>query len=190
MPQTTPAADEIIEIAVNAVGSECDSMRAALDQLDAAVYITDAQGQVTFFNRACIGFAGRIPVAGEDRWCVTWKLYTENGEPLPHDQCPMAVAIREKRAIRGVEAVAERPDGSRIAFMPFPTPVLDEEGNLVGAVNLLVDISGRKHGGQLLAQAERCRRLAGSVNDQHTVHTLTAMAAEYETQAKALQRPN
>ena len=55
----------------------------------------------------------------------------------------MAVAIRERRAVRGVEAVAERPDGTRINFMPFPTPVFDDQGQLAGAVNLLLDITER-----------------------------------------------
>jgi hypothetical protein len=32
---------------------------------------------------------------------------------MPLDQCPMAIALKEKRPIRGAEAVAERPDGTR-----------------------------------------------------------------------------
>ena len=49
---------------------------------------------------------------GSDEWCVTWKLYWPDGTPLPHDQCPMAVALKEGRAIRNAEAIAERPDGT------------------------------------------------------------------------------
>ena len=64
---------------------------------------------------------------------------------MPHDQCPMAVAIRERRSVRGLDAVAERPDGTRVPFIPFPTPMFDSDGQFVGAVNLLVDISERKH---------------------------------------------
>jgi PAS domain S-box-containing protein len=57
----------------------------------------------------------------------------------------MAVAIRERRSVRGQDAVAERPDGTRVPFIPFPTPMFDSNGQFVGAVNLLVDISERKH---------------------------------------------
>jgi two-component sensor histidine kinase len=46
--------------------------------------------------------------------------------------------------VRGVEAQAERPDGTRWPFLPFPTPLRDLSGKLVGAVNMLVDISDRK----------------------------------------------
>jgi hypothetical protein len=52
----------------------------------------------------------------------------------------MAVAIHEDRRVRGVTAVAERPDGTRVHFRPFPTPLHDAYDNLVGAVNVLIDV--------------------------------------------------
>ena len=119
-------------------------LRELLEALPAAVYTTDAEGRVTFFNQAAVDLAGREPEIGSDQWCVTWKLYWPDGTPLPHSECPMAVAIKEGRAIRGVEAVAERPDGTRVPFIPFPTPLRNAEGKLVGAVNMLVDITDRK----------------------------------------------
>jgi PAS domain S-box-containing protein len=57
----------------------------------------------------------------------------------------MALAVKERRPIRGVEAVAERPDGSRVPFISHPTPLFDASGTFVGAVNMLVDITERKH---------------------------------------------
>ena len=119
-------------------------LRELLNALPAAVYTTDAEGRIDFYNEAAVEMSGRRPEIGQDQWCVTWKLYTPDGEFLPHDQCPMAVALKENRAIRGVEAVAERPDGTRIPFIPYPTPLHDASGKLIGAVNMLVDISHRK----------------------------------------------
>jgi two-component sensor histidine kinase len=72
------------------------------------------------------------------------KLFWPDGTPLRHEDCPMAVALKENRPVRNVEAVAERPDGSRICFMPYPTPLRDNSGRLIGAVNMLVDITIRK----------------------------------------------
>jgi len=57
---------------------------------------------------------------------------------------PMAIALKEDRVVRGMEAVAERPDGTRVPFIPYPTPIHDEAGRLIGAVNMLVDITDRK----------------------------------------------
>jgi PAS domain S-box-containing protein len=125
-----------------------------LEAIPAAVYTTDAEGRLTFFNQAAVDFSGRVPELGTDSWCVTWKLYNPDGSRLPHDQCPMAIALKEKRPVRGCEAVAERPDGSRRNFIPFPTPLFDESGNLVGAVNMLVDITDRKRAEWALRDSE------------------------------------
>src|ERR1043166_6332611 len=94
-------------------------LRAILEALPAAVYTTDAQGRITSFNEEAVRFSGRVPQLGTDSWCVSWKLYRADGTPLPHDQCPMAVAVREGRNIRGEELIAERPDGRRIWIAPY-----------------------------------------------------------------------
>jgi PAS domain-containing protein len=96
---------------------------AALDELPAAIYVTDADGVITCYNPVCIAVAGRVPRLVQDRWCVTWKLYTEDGTFPLHDQCLMADAILRQMPVRGVSAVAERPDGTRLNFLPFRPPV-------------------------------------------------------------------
>ena len=124
-----------------------DSQRQLEDLLaaiPAAIYTTDRHGKITYFNEAAVQLAGRTPVIGTDEWCVTWKLFWPDGTPLPHDQCPMAISLREGRPIRGYEAVAERPDGTRVPFIPYPTPMRDAAGNITGAINMLVDVSERK----------------------------------------------
>ena len=117
-----------------------------LDALPVAVYTTDAAGKITYYNRAAAELAGREPRIGEDEWCVTFRLFTVDGQELPHDQCPMAITLRENRPVRNVEAIAQRPDGTFFPFLPFPTPLRDERGNLVGAVNMLLDLTERKKG--------------------------------------------
>src|SRR5690348_4363884 len=123
-----------------------------IDALPAAIYTTDAEGWVTDFNPASIAFAGRTPVLGKDRWCVTWKLELTDGTYLPHDACPMATAIKEDRAIKGAEAVAVLPDGTRRIFQAYSTPLHDRHGRLAGAINMLVDITEKKRGELLMAE--------------------------------------
>jgi PAS domain S-box-containing protein len=117
--------------------------RQILDVLPAAVYTTNAAGQITYFNEAAAALWGCRPELGSSEWCGSWKLYWPDGRPLPHDQCPMAIALKEGRPIRGIGAIAERPDGSRVPFMPFPTPLYGASGELLGAVNMLVDVTDR-----------------------------------------------
>ena len=118
--------------------------RQILDALPAAIYTTDAEGTITYFNPAAMELAGNAPTIGKDKWCVTWRLRWPDGTLLPHDECPMAVALKEQRPVRNVEAFAERPDGTLIPFAPYPTPMFDSSGAMTGAVNMLVDISERK----------------------------------------------
>jgi PAS domain S-box-containing protein len=112
--------------------------------LPAAIYTTDAVGRITFYNEAAAELWGCRPEIGKSEFCGSWKLYWPDGSPLPHGECPMAVALKEQRMVRGMEAVAKRPDGTLVHFVPYPTLLFDESGTLVGAVNMLIDTSDRK----------------------------------------------
>ena len=121
------------------------SPRQLVDALPAAIYLTDSEGSITYFNDAAAALWGYRPKLNTDQWCGSWRLYSLDGTPMPHDQCPMAVALKQRRPIRGDRAVAARPDGSLVPFMAFPTPLYNTSGALVGAVNMLIDISERQH---------------------------------------------
>jgi PAS domain-containing protein len=176
--------EQLLDTALDALANGPD-WRGLLDELPVPIYTTDANGAVTYWNRACVDFAGREPELGQDRWCVTWQLYTTTGEPLAHEDCPMAQAIKQLRPIRDTIAIAERPDGSRVAFMPYPTPLFSDEGRLTGAVNLLVDVS-LQQSEALHEQAERCRRLAEATYDRATSKVLGDMASGFDKTADDL----
>src|SRR4051812_22330245 len=120
-----------------------------LQALGVAVYTTDADGRITFFNDAAAEFWGRRPELGEE-WCGSWRLYWGDGTPMQHAEGPLAIALREGRPVRGYDAIAERPDGTRVSFVPYPTPLYDATGTLVGAVNVLVDITERRRAEEAL----------------------------------------
>jgi len=182
LPGETP--QEVLDTALLAL-STVPAWRPVLDELPVPIYTTDADGAVTYWNRACVELAGRRPELGKDRWCVTWKIYTTTGEFLPHDQCPMAQAVRERRVIRDAVAIAERPDGTRRAFRPYPTPLFDADGELTGAINMLIDVTDEQSS-SLAAQAGRCRRLADAMYDRETIIVLTGMADRYEATVAGL----
>src|SRR5688500_3181545 len=126
--------------------------RELLEAVGLAVYTTDASGRIQLYNEAAAELWGRRPEVGKDLWCGSWRLYWPDGRPMSHDECPMAVALRENRLVRDVEILVERPDGSRRAILPYPTPLRDGDGKVVGAVNALVDITERKRAEQELAE--------------------------------------
>lgn len=116
-----------------------------LQYLPVAVYTTDAEGNLTFYNDAAAELWGHRPEIGASRWCGSWRVYTAAGEPLPHDQCPMAMMLREGRPRREAEAIMERPDGTRVPFTLYPTLLKDASGHVIGAIGLLQDGTERKH---------------------------------------------
>jgi PAS domain S-box-containing protein len=181
-----PEPEQMLESAVSALSSDGD-WRAVLDALPAPIYTTDHEGVVTYWNAACVEFAGREPRLERDRWCVMWQLYTMIGEPLKHEDCPMAQAIKQQTPIRDSIAIAERPDGTRLAFRPYPTPLFDDAGALTGAVNLLIDVT-EEQSEALHEQADRCRRLADALYSRESSDVLEGMATRFEQAADKLRR--
>ncbi|WP_245451102.1 PAS domain S-box protein [Borborobacter arsenicus] len=121
----------------------------ALDALPAAIYMTDAEGRLTYFNDAAAELWGYRPPLGKAQWCGSWQLQSADGHPLAHQDCPMAIAIKENRAIQAAPAIAVRPDGTSIPFLAFPAPLRDESGAVEGGVNLLIDISQHRKAEEL-----------------------------------------
>ena len=146
---TGEEAENVVPIAAALRQQELHHRRARrfhelLDALPAAVYTTDAAGRITYYNAAAAELWGHRPMLGSGEWCGSRKLYWPDATPMTHAECPMAVALKEDRPVRGMEGIVERPNGTRVPFIACPTPLHDETGRLVGAVNMLVDISERK----------------------------------------------
>ena len=132
------------EGAIDALKESEWSHRELVRALPTAAYRCDAQGRITLFNTAAVELWGRTPVIGSECWCGSYQIYRPDGTPLPLDACPMAVALREGRSVRDEEIVIARPDGTRRNVMPYPEPIWDTGGRIVGIVVMLLDITERK----------------------------------------------
>lgn len=145
------------------LGRQLDpTSREILNSLPIALYITDSEGRLTYFNPAATKLCGRTPQLGVDQWCIAWKIFQADGTPLTHDKCPMAVALQGGEIAEGMECLAERPDGSRFWFTAYPAILRDAEGKITGGINLLVDITNRKIAQRI---AERESRLLSAIVD-------------------------
>lgn len=112
-----------------------------LDHLPAAVYVCDADGYITMYNQAAARLWGRQPEIGKEQWCGSWKIYDTVGIPVSRDQCPMALVLRSGKPVSGFEIVIEQPGGQKRSVIPNIKPIFDEAGGLIGAINMLVDVT-------------------------------------------------
>ena len=135
-----------------------------VNSLPVPIYTCDNEGRITLYNKAAADLWGREPQIGKDLWCGSWKIYKPDGSPLPLDSCPMAVTLKERRPVFGEEIIVQRPDGERRHVAPNPHPLYNDAGKIIGAVNLLVDITDQKRATLALAESEeRFRTLANNV---------------------------
>ena len=137
------------------------ALRDLLGALPAAIFTADPEGRLTYYNQGAAELWGSEPELGKDRWWFNCRFYRADGTRMPRGECPTEVALKEGRAIPGVEAVLERPDGTRIPIVPYPTPLRDDRGAIVGVVNMTVDISDRKQAELALAERNAQLALAG-----------------------------
>lgn len=153
-----------------------DRFRNLVMSLPAAVYSTDRDGRILLFNEEAVRLWGRRPDIEKDRWCGSDKLYRLDGTLIPLDRCPMAMAIREGRCVRNEEMIVERVDGSRAFIVPYPALLRDALGEIVGAVNVLVDITEMKQLGEQFRQAQKMeavgRLAAGVAHDFNNLLTV------------------
>ncbi len=157
--------------------------RQLVQSLPAAVYTCDADGHIQLYNGAAVDLWGLAPEVGRTRWTGALRMFRPNGEELPADQCPMAVALRDGRAIEGEEVIIERPDGSRRLVLTHPEPQFDGVGRVTGAVNMLLDITDRKQAE--LAQS-RLAAIVASSDDAIVSKTLEGRIVSWNAGAERI----
>lgn len=161
--------------------------RSIVENSPVGVFQVDAKGRIQDFNRAATELWGRTPQIGKDLWCGALKLWTPQGEVLPHDRSPMALALAERRQIAGAEVLFERPDGERCAMLAYPTPLFDAAGGPVGAIGIIIDITERKRSEDL--QKTLVDELNHRVkNTLATVQSLAAHSFHDEGDAAVMRR--
>ncbi|HEY2410757.1 MAG TPA: PAS domain S-box protein [Pirellulaceae bacterium] len=159
--------------------------RRLLERLPAGAYMCDRNGLITYFNDQAATLWGRKPTLGDpiDRFCGSFKLYLSDGSPIQHQDCWMAKALQTGQDFTGQEIVIERPDGTRRTALAHASPLRNEAGEIVGAVNVLVDITDRD-------RAEQTQRLLASIvessDDAIVSKSLTGIIRSWNSGAQRL----
>lgn len=133
-------------------GLDPDRQLAAL--IPVGVFMCDAEGRLTFFNRRAVELWGREPALNdeEQRYCGCLRAWQIDGSPMFTHELPVAKALMRKHRFRDQEFIIERPDGTRLACAVTVEPRFDEAGSLAGAIAMFQDITERKRTEELLSR--------------------------------------
>jgi len=85
---------------------------------------------------------------------------------MPEERCQWAVQLLDDGWVGGEEAIVGRPAGSRGWFAPSPTPLRNRLGRLVGAVNVLIDVTERRLAEQELLKTAAALANSNAVKDE------------------------
>ncbi len=127
--------------------------------LPAAVYSCDAKGLINFYNDAAANMWGLKPEIGKELWCGSYKILNPDGTPLPLDNCPMAIALKEGRSILGEEIIIERPNGTRSIVLVYPQAQFGLSGEITGAINMCFDVTEQVTARKKIEESEQHFRL-------------------------------
>ena len=125
------------------LGSLLELDQAILDALPIGLYACDDAGRIVRVNRKAIDLWGRAPRMNDPSqlFCGSFRVESLDGRHIPPDATPMAMAVREGLSFDGVEAWVENPDGRRWVASVTISPLTDEDGQIIGAVNCFQDVT-------------------------------------------------
>ncbi len=129
-----------------------------LDVLPIATFVCDAEGTILQYNRRAVDIWGREPASGEthDSFAATVQYYEPNGTPA--ETSLLATVLATGLAVRDVERRVDRPDGSSIVVAVNIEPLRNARGELIGAVQCMVDVSDRERMTTALEDSRRHAR--------------------------------
>lgn len=133
-----------------------ETSRPLLDAMTKAVYTTDRNGFITYYNSAAATLWGREPEIGLTQWCGSFRMRSLDGSPLAHEDCPMAICVKTGKAVASHEILVERDDGMQRRVRISPSPILDDAGQVVGAINTVDDVTEQR-------QSERDRDVSNQL---------------------------
>jgi PAS domain S-box-containing protein len=130
--------------------------RALLEALPSAAYACDARGRIIFFNEQAAALWGRRPLLGDpdQLFCGSLRLRLPDGTPLPHDRTPMSDALRTGNPVRNQEVVIEQPDGQYVPVLVNIDPLLDTEGQAIGAINSFHELTAQRQAEKALKDSQ------------------------------------
>ncbi len=118
-----------------------------LDILPIGLCIYDRAGHIVQYNRHAVEIWGRAPKLGQTReqFTAASKFFWLDGRPMARSEMPLTTVLEQGTSIRGREMIVELPTGVRRVVSLNIDPLVDGDGNRLGAINCFQDVSERHH---------------------------------------------
>jgi len=158
-----------------------------LNALPVAIYATDVEGRLTFYNDSASALWGFHPWLGDANWTNAWRLCDAAGAPIPYAQSAFGQPINARVGAME-ETCAWRPDGTRVYFVPNRTPLQAPTGEAAGTLYMLVDVTERKAREQSQVEQQReVQALHREVNHRANNMLATIQAIARMTRSDSVQ---
>ena len=163
-----PPTDAPLPAAVPPALAPSALIAAALAQLSEGVIVADANGCIQFVNEAAARLHGvsKVDVC-IDEYSTTYRLFTEDGEPYPSAELPLARAVLRGETVIDERWRIRRPDGTDVLAVGSARPVLGPGGDRLGAVLTLRDDAERAAAERAHAAEHRAAQILERVSDAH-----------------------
>jgi PAS domain-containing protein len=103
-----------------------------MSALSTPAFLVDEGGVLVFYNEAAGAMLGKrfeeLGTVGPDQWGSLFGPFDENGEPIPYDELPLVVAVRNGRPAHANFEISSA-DGVRHRVEASAFPILTVHGS-------------------------------------------------------------
>jgi PAS domain S-box-containing protein len=148
------------------VAEQSAQLEAVLESLPVGVWIADKNGKLIGKNMAADRiWGGEAPLTdSHEMHQVYFVEHTKDGERLAPGEYPITRALETGKLIEPLEIIIHRFDGTKGKVLVSAAPIKDNDGNVIGAVGINLDITERQQVEEALQESEiRFRQLADSM---------------------------
>lgn len=159
-----------------------------LEQLTEGIYYVDTDRKITYWNKAAENITGYSKEEVIGRQCSENILrhLDENCHEMCKEACPLADAVT-KCETKEKNIFLHHKDGHRVHVFTRVSPITDNKGRIMGAVELFSDISKNIHS-ELICELEQLKKevytdaLTGTGNRKYAELTLNRRFDEWKKQ--------
>jgi PAS domain S-box-containing protein len=141
------ADNDVTDILNDSFFGNPDNLRSILVNINDAVYLTDRERKIVFWNDACERITGYSSAEVLGRRCLDNILNhtdMEGNQLCVSELCPLNQSmLKNTPSARPQMVLAMRSDGSRLAVEVSVAPLLNEEGEVIGGIEVFRDVTER-----------------------------------------------